>query len=77
MKIWKWTWSSQSNEQPEQLQKEPGKSLDFISFFFNRLQCGTKFLRLGQIGFSRWELIFGIFRKYPVPSIDNIIFRFC
>ena len=24
--------------------------------------------RLGQIGFSSWELIFA----YPVPSIDNI-----
>ena len=22
--------------------------------------------------FSRWKLIFEIFRKYPVPSIDNI-----
>ena len=22
--------------------------------------------------FSCWELIFAIFRKYPVPSIDNI-----
>ena len=29
-------------------------------------------LRLGQIGFSCWELIFAIFRKYPGPSIDNI-----
>ena len=29
-------------------------------------------LQLGQIGFSCWELIFVIFRKYPVPSIDNI-----
>jgi len=39
---------------------------DFLCF------AGTNFLRLGQIGFSRWELIFAIFRKYPVPSIDNI-----
>ena len=31
-----------------------------------------KFLWLGQIGFSRWDLIFAIFRKYPVPSINNI-----
>ena len=28
--------------------------------------------RLGQIGFSCWELIFAIFRKNPVPSIDNV-----
>ena len=34
--------------------------------------CGNKFLRLGHIGFSCWKLIFSIFRKYPVPSIDNI-----
>ena len=27
---------------------------------------------IGQIGFSCWELIFAIFRKYSVPSIDNI-----
>ena len=32
-------------------------------------------MRLGQIGFSCWELIFAIFRRYPVPSID-IIFVF-
>ena len=25
--------------------------------------CGNEFLRLGQIGFSCWELIFAIFRK--------------
>ena len=31
------------------------------------------FLWLGQIGFSHWELIFAIFRKYLVPSIDNIL----
>ena len=30
------------------------------------------FLRLGQIGFSCWELIFAIFRKYQLPSIDNM-----
>ena len=29
-------------------------------------------MRLGQVGFSCWELIFAIFRKYPVPSIYNI-----
>ena len=29
-------------------------------------------LILRQIGFSCWELIFAIFRKYPVPNIDNI-----
>jgi len=28
--------------------------------------------RLGQIGFSCWELIFAIFRKDPVLSVDNI-----
>ena len=28
-------------------------------------------MRLGQIGFSFWELFFAFFRKYPVPSIDN------
>ena len=39
---------------------------DFLCF------AGTIFLRLGQIGFSCWELTFAIFRKYPVPSIDNI-----
>ena len=39
---------------------------DFLCF------AGTNFLRSGQIGFSRWELIFAIFRKYPVTSIDNI-----
>ena len=33
--------------------------------------AGTN-LRLGQIGFSHWELIFAIFIKYVVPSIDNI-----
>ena len=31
-------------------------------------------MRLGQIGFSCWELIFAIFRKYPVPSIEKIRF---
>ena len=34
--------------------------------------AGTNFLRLGQIGFSCWELSFAIFIKYPVHSIDNI-----
>ena len=29
-------------------------------------------MRLGQIGFSFWELFFAFFRKYPVPGIDNI-----
>ena len=30
-----------------------------------------QFLRLGQIGFSCWKLIFAIFKTYPAPSIDN------
>jgi len=30
--------------------------------------CGNQFLRLGQISFSCCELIFAIFRKYPVPK---------
>ena len=29
-------------------------------------------MQFGQIGFSCWELIFAIFRKNPVPSIDDI-----
>ena len=33
-------------------------------------------MRLGQIGFSYWELIFPFFRKYPVSSIDNIFVFF-
>ena len=33
-------------------------------------------MRLGQIGFSFWELIFSIFRKYPVPRPAFIIFSF-
>ena len=36
------------------------------------VSCEDQFLRLGQIGFSYWELIFAIFRNYPVSSIDNI-----
>jgi len=32
------------------------------------------FMQFGQIGFSCWELIFAIFRKNPVPSIDDISF---
>ena len=28
---------------------------------------------LGQISFYCWELILAIFRKYPVPSTDNIL----
>ena len=31
-------------------------------------------MRLGQIGFSCWELIFAIIRKYPVPRL--LIFSF-
>ena len=31
-----------------------------------------QFLRLGQIGFSCWKLIFAIFKTYPAPSIDNV-----
>ena len=38
--------------------------------------AGTNFLQLGQVGFSSWELIFAIFRKYPVPRIDNIFVFF-
>ena len=34
--------------------------------------CRNKFLLLGKIGVSCWESIFAIFRKYPIPSIDNI-----
>ena len=41
---------------------------DWRFFVFYR----NKFLGLGQIGPSRWGLIFAIFRKYPVPSIDSI-----
>ena len=41
-----------------------------IFFFFYILR--ELILRLGQIGFSCWELIFAIFRKYPVPSSHNI-----
>ena len=37
------------------------------------VSCGNLFLQLGQIGFSCWELIFAIFRKYSVPSIDHIV----
>ena len=29
-------------------------------------------MRSLQGGFSCWELIFAIFRKYPVPSLDKI-----
>ena len=32
------------------------------------------FMLFGQIGFSCWQLIFAIFRKNPVPSIDDIFF---
>ena len=41
-----------------------------MSFF---VLCCNKFLRLRQIGSSNWKLIFfSVFRKYPVPSFDNI-----
>ena len=33
-------------------------------------------MRLGQIGFSFWELFFAFFRKYPVPMPALIIFSF-
>ena len=33
---------------------------------------GINFLRLEQIGFSYLELIFAIFRNFPVLTIDNI-----
>ena len=39
---------------------------DFLVF------CGNYFFRSGHIDFSSWKLIFAIFRKYPVPSIDNM-----
>ena len=56
------------------------KKLLSITYRVSRNFCGLEiflfrgnlFLRLGQTGFSYWELIFAIFRKYPVPSIDNI-----
>ena len=50
-----------------------------------KIPCGMKFLRefiladwliLNQFGkdcFFFWELIFAIFRKYPVPSIDTMV----
>ena len=34
--------------------------------------CGNQFLRLGKIGVSCWESIFATFRKYLMPSIDNV-----
>ena len=37
---------------------------------------GNYFFQLGQIDFSSWELVFAIFRKYPVPGIENMIVRF-
>ena len=42
---------------------------DFLCF------VGTKFCVLNRLVFSCSELIFAIFRKYPVPSID-VIFVF-
>ena len=47
-----------------------------ISIYFLRIGdflcfAGTN-LRLGQIGFSCWKLIFAIFKTYPAPSIDNV-----
>ncbi|CAH3149373.1 unnamed protein product [Porites evermanni] len=39
---------------------------DFLCF------AGTEFCHYDRLVFSCWELIFAIFRKYPVPSIDNI-----
>ena len=50
---------------------------DFCGSLFLRIGdffvfCVNEFFRLGQIVFSCWELTFAIFRKYPLPSIDNI-----
>ena len=39
---------------------------DFLCF------AGTNFWYLDKVFFSCWELIFAIFRKYPVPSVDHI-----
>ena len=35
--------------------------------------CRTQFLRLGQMGFSCWELIFEIFRKYRLQPVTRLI----
>ena len=52
----------------------------FAGVYFCELAIFLSFARInfcdGQIGFSPLELIFVIFRKYPVPSIDDI-FVFC
>ena len=45
--------------------------VSLVNVLFRFLQIKKSFL-WRQIGFSRWELIFAIFTKYPVPSIDNI-----
>ena len=39
---------------------------------WHEIFAGVYFCGLETIGFSCWELIFAIFRKYPVPNIDNI-----
>ena len=36
--------------------------------------CGNYFLRLGQTGFSWWELIFAISRKYQYPALIMFVF---
>ena len=46
------------------------REYNFADWHF--LFCERYFLRIGQISFSCWELISAIFRKYPVPRIDNI-----
>ena len=38
---------------------------------------GTSFCDLETIVFSYWELIFAIFRKYPVPNVDKIFVLLC
>ena len=49
----------------------------FVGVYFCRLAIffvlrEVIFAILGQIGFSCRELIFAIFRKHPVLSIDNL-----
>ena len=61
-----WVWGSV----PRAL-RVTGNFSDWRCFVF----CGNEFWRSGQIGFSCWKLILAIFRKYPVPSIDNIFKR--
>ena len=39
---------------------------------WHEIFAGVYFCVLGTIGFSCWELIISIFRKYSVPNIDGI-----